>query len=187
MKVLKLSQKYYYLHVFLLFTLLCGCAVSFDKSKIKQLQGPQLSFSGPDCQVKFKVSVIRNEYQKQDRISATDYIDWTKEVLKGVGCSGILASGDEQAKLIITVTDNYIYAGTGAGIIAAITFYVIPLKETQGNRKVSIEYEDSVRIYESETNVWLGWYFLPFFPASFLNYDKYIFKDHLKSFLGENK
>ena len=72
-----------------------GCAVSFDKSEVKEIQGSPLSVIGPDCQVKYEVSVLREEYQKKDRINPTDYIDWTKDVLNENGCIGVLAAGEK--------------------------------------------------------------------------------------------
>ncbi|WP_431688960.1 hypothetical protein [Hahella sp. NBU794] len=167
--------------------LLNGCAVSFDKSKIKEIKGEPISLNSSDCRLLFKVHVLPEEYQKKGRINPDDYIDWTKEVFNKKGCVASLATEEKESDMIITVIDSYVYSGAGAGIIAALTLYVIPLKETSANRQVKIEYGESIRTFDSETNVWVGWYFLPFFPASFFNYDKYIFKDHLEEFISEKR
>ncbi|KZX75121.1 hypothetical protein A3715_02490 [Oleiphilus sp. HI0009] len=170
-----------------LILLMSGCAVSYQQVEVSD-DNYALSFTQAGCSISPNVQAVPM-YQGQDmeRIDLEDYVEWTNEIIEELGCSDeALSHSTKTDSLNIEITDASRYQDAGIGYLAALTLYLVPLSETYGDWRYRFELNDDIRTAHIKRKLWLGWYFLPLYPLSFLDFSESMYKDELRKFLIKN-
>lgn len=165
--------------------LLSGCAVSYlvEKDDVKEID---VSYGCPNTfnvtgHSDFRKRFIDEGDTFRRNPQYEEYVNWIQDILSEQNCeSEFTVSEDAELKIHVHEYHQPPDTGQGIGIMAMLTLYLIPLKSDFLYRDIIISYKGESITHTLYERGWVGWYFLPIFPLSFLPYDKYFLEEKLK-------